>query len=43
MVRGLKDLKNSEKTETTFLCLSNSNSVYIDTILKVNQAQSVEC
>ena len=35
MVRGVKAVKAAAKPETTFLCLSNSNSVYIDTILKV--------
>ncbi|KZV74442.1 hypothetical protein PENSPDRAFT_601577 [Peniophora sp. CONT] len=34
MVRGVKAVKAAAKPETTFLCLSNSNSVYIDTILK---------
>lgn len=33
MVRAVTDLKN--KGETTFLCLSNANSIFISTILKV--------
>ena len=35
MVRGVKAVKAAAAPQTTFLCLSNSNSVYIDTILKV--------
>ncbi|KAE8214998.1 hypothetical protein CF327_g1672 [Tilletia walkeri] len=33
MVRGVKDLKADKQTETVFFLLSNSNTVYIDTIL----------
>ena len=36
MIRGVKALKSKRFPETTFLCLSNANQVYIDTILKVN-------
>lgn len=36
MVRAVKAVKAAAKPETTFLCLSNSNSVYIDTILQVS-------
>ncbi|GJN90974.1 hypothetical protein Rhopal_003988-T1 [Rhodotorula paludigena] len=32
--RGTMDLKKRTDVQTTFFCLSNSNSVYIDTILK---------
>lgn len=33
--RGTMALKKRTDVQTTFFCLSNSNSVYIDTILKV--------
>lgn len=35
MARGVKALKARTPPDTTFLCLSNANSVYIGTILKV--------
>ena len=35
MKRGVRNLKNRKDVDTTFLCLSNSNSVYINTILEV--------
>lgn len=38
MIRGVKDAKAREDPKMTFLCLSNSNQVYIDTILKVRCA-----
>jgi len=34
MVRGVKYLKKAESPKTTFFCLSNSNQVFIDTILE---------
>jgi pyridoxal phosphate phosphatase PHOSPHO2 len=39
MKRGVRNLKDRKDIDTTFLCLSNSNQVYIDTILKVGQLQ----
>ncbi|KAH7108425.1 phosphatase phospho-type [Auriculariales sp. MPI-PUGE-AT-0066] len=36
MKRGLTLLKTTVKPKTTFLCLSNANSVYISTVLKAN-------
>lgn len=41
MLRGVRDLKNRKDIDTTFLCLSNSNTVYIDTILKVRTCLSL--
>jgi hypothetical protein len=38
MKRAVLDLK--AKGETTFLCLSNSNNVYIGTILEVSLAHA---
>ena len=35
MIRGVKALKAAAKPQTTFLCLSSSNTVYIRTILEV--------
>ena len=35
MKRGVRNLKARQDVDTTFLCLSNSNKVYIDTILQV--------
>jgi pyridoxal phosphate phosphatase PHOSPHO2 len=35
MIRGVKTLKAAAKPQTTFLCLSSANSVYIQTILEV--------
>jgi len=34
MKRAVQDLKSSEKVDAQFLCLSNANSVFINTILK---------
>ncbi|KAN0064618.1 hypothetical protein ACQY0O_002247 [Thecaphora frezii] len=34
MLRGVKDLKNDQNVDTTFFLLSNSNQIYIDTILE---------
>lgn len=36
MVRGVKDTAAASTPKTTFFLLSNSNSVYIDTILEVS-------
>ena len=36
MIRGVQAVKARALPETTFFCLSNSNSVFIDTILKVS-------
>lgn len=36
MIRGVQKAKARTETTTKFLCLSNSNSVYINTILKVS-------
>lgn len=36
MVRGVKDTAATSTPKTTFFLLSNSNSVYIDTILEVS-------
>jgi pyridoxal phosphate phosphatase PHOSPHO2 len=41
MVRGVKDLKAAKAAETTFLCLSNSNSVFISTILEDKGLQNL--
>lgn len=35
MVRAITNLKKATDPETTFFCLSNSNSVFISTILQV--------
>lgn len=35
MIRAVTNLKGAEDPLTTFFCLSNSNQVFIDTILKV--------
>ena len=35
MIRGVKALKAAAKPQTTFLCLSSSNTVFIRTILEV--------
>lgn len=37
MVRGVKKLKETADPTTTFFCLSNANSVFISTILKVTR------
>lgn len=36
MKRAVTELKK-RSPETTFICLSNSNEIYIDTILKVSR------
>lgn len=36
MMRGVQAVKARASPATTFLCLSNSNSVFIDTILRVS-------
>ncbi|KAI0268767.1 phosphatase phospho-type [Gloeopeniophorella convolvens] len=41
MVRGVKDLKAAAAPETTFLCLSNANSVFISTILESKGLQDL--
>ena len=35
MIRGVTRLKASADPKATFICLSNSNQVFINTILKV--------
>lgn len=35
MARAVTNLKAKSNPKTTFLCLSNANSVFITTILKV--------
>ena len=35
MIRGVKALKAAAKPQTTFLCLSSANNVFIRTILEV--------
>jgi hypothetical protein len=35
MIRGVTHLKESTNPQVTLLCLSNSNQVFINTILKV--------
>ena len=35
MVRAVSNLKKAANPDTTFLCLSNANSVFISTILQV--------
>jgi pyridoxal phosphate phosphatase PHOSPHO2 len=35
MIRAVKRLKASEDPSATFLCLSNANEVFINTILEV--------
>ncbi len=35
MQRGVRNLKENPHIKTTFICLSNANSVFIGTILKV--------
>jgi pyridoxal phosphate phosphatase PHOSPHO2 len=35
MIRGVKALKAAAKPQTTFLCLSSANTVFIRTILEV--------
>lgn len=36
MIRGVQAVKAREQPKTQFFCLSNSNSVFINTILKVS-------
>ena len=36
MIRGVQAVKARSEPKTTFFCLSNSNSVFIDTILRVS-------
>jgi len=40
MINGVKTLKAAAKPQTTFLCLSSSNSVFISTILEVRDGSS---
>jgi pyridoxal phosphate phosphatase PHOSPHO2 len=42
MIRAVTNLKGAEDPLTTFFCLSNSNQVFIDTILKVTYKERVE-
>ena len=35
MIRAVKNLKASQETQVTLICLSDANQVFIDTILKV--------
>jgi len=41
MIRGVKKLKAAAKPQTTFLCLSNANSVFISTILQAKGLQDL--
>lgn len=41
MKRAVTSLQ-SRSPDTTFVCISNSNEVYIDTILKVRQGDEPE-
>jgi hypothetical protein len=41
MKRAVTSLQ-SRSPDTTFVCISNSNEVYIDTILKVRQGDESE-
>ncbi|KAH9040126.1 phosphatase phospho-type [Lactarius pseudohatsudake] len=41
MVRGVKTLKAAAKPQTTFLCLSSANSVFISTILEAKGLQDL--
>ncbi|KAL7010010.1 hypothetical protein EMMF5_000029 [Cystobasidiomycetes sp. EMM_F5] len=41
MQRGVRNLKNRKDVKTTFLCLSNSNQVYIETILEHKQLRDI--
>ena len=36
MIRGVKTLKAAANPQTTFLCLSSANTVFISTILEVS-------
>ena len=42
MKRGVRAQKERKDINTTFLCLSNANSVYIKTILEV-RADALKC
>lgn len=42
MVRGVKALKQDPEVDTTFFLLSNSNTVYIDTVLSARKLQPPE-
>ena len=35
MIRGVKTIKAAAKPQTTFLCLSSANTVFISTVLEV--------
>jgi pyridoxal phosphate phosphatase PHOSPHO2 len=41
MIRGVKKLKAAAKPQTTFLCLSSANTVFISTILEVSTVSSL--
>jgi len=41
MVRGVKAVKEATVPKTTFFCLSNANSVFINTILEVRPLRLV--
>jgi len=41
MIRGVKRLKAATKPQTTFLCLSSANTVYISTILESKGLQNL--
>ena len=43
MIRGVKRVKAERQIKTTFLCLSNANTVYISEVLKVNGNQLNPC
>ena len=36
MIRGVKTIKIAANPQTTFLCLSSANNVFISTILEVS-------
>jgi hypothetical protein len=40
MIRAVKAMKTAAKPQTTFLCLSSANNVYISTILEVRTGSS---
>jgi hypothetical protein len=40
MARGVKRLKAAARLQTTFLCLSSANTVFISTILEVRDGSS---
>ena len=41
MIRAVKRLKASENPSATFICLSDANEVFINTILKVRRPPSI--